>query len=220
MLIYNSLTGKKEKMIIPKNRPLRLFVCGPTVYDVSHIGHARTYIAFDVIARFLRFRGAPLVYLQNITNVDDKIILRAREEKKNPLLLAQYYEKDFKDAMKMIGATSVDIYARASDYIPEIVAQIQTLIRKGHAYEIPKDGWYFRVESFPSYGALSHRKSDDAENSVSRIDESVKKENKADFCLWKFVSVQKNCKIFHANYSGWGTCMDNASRMGQTRMAH
>lgn len=196
MQIYNSLTSKKEKMSIPKNRPVRLFVCGPTVYDISHIGHARTYIAFDIIARFLRFRGVPLVYLQNITNVDDKIITRARVEGRDPFALANMYEKEYKKAMQSIGINSVDIHARASEYIPEIITQIETLIRKGHAYEIENDGWYFNVNSFPRYGALSHRKSEDAENSISRIDESVKKKNKADFCLWKFVQNKKTAKPY------------------------
>lgn len=194
MLIYNSLTGKKEKLVIPKNRPLKLFVCGPTVYDASHIGHARTYLVFDVLARFLRSRGINLLYLENITDVDDRIIARARNAYVSPFAIARAFEKEFMSSMRAIGAVEVDQYARASDHIPEIVAQIKTLIRKGYAYEISGDGWYFDVKKFPSYGTLSRRTVAQAEDSVSRIDANIRKKNRADFCLWKFVTTQKRVK--------------------------
>ncbi len=196
MVIYNSLSGKKEKLAIPKNRPLKLFVCGPTVYDKAHIGHARTYIIFDVIARFLRAQGIALIYLENITDVDDRIISRARGADENPFAIAKRYEKEFMAAMKDIGAVSVNHYIRASEHIHEIVAQIQTLIRKGYAYEIPRLGWYFDMKKFPRYGKLSRRTAAQADDSVSRIDASIKKKNRADFCLWKLVKTQKKVKPF------------------------
>jgi cysteinyl-tRNA synthetase len=185
MEIYNSLSRKKEALLTPKNKKLRLFVCGPTVYDDSHIGHARTYLSFDLFVRYLKSRGYKVFYLQNITNIDDKIIDRARQEKKNPLALARYFEKRYLEDMKKLGISSVDRYARATDFIPEIVKQVQTLIKKGYAYKT-NDGYYFDVKKFKDYGKLSGRTALQAEDAVSRIDESVKKKNKGDFALWKF----------------------------------
>lgn len=188
MYIYDSLSGKKKKLTKPRGGgPLRLFVCGPTVYDTPHIGHARTYVVFDVVARFLRARGFSLFFLENITNVDDKIIARARERGENPFALADRYEREFYDAMRAFGVTSVDLYARASEFISAIVEQVQTLIRRGCAYRIPGNGYYFDIAKFKEYGKLSHRTVLQAEDSVSRIDEGVGKRNKGDFCLWKFV---------------------------------
>ncbi len=196
MKAYNTLSGKKEDLKLSKARPTRLFVCGPTVYDSAHIGHARTYLTFDVIARYIRFKGFPLVYLENITDVDDRIIARARERKTDPLKLAAKFEREFKDMMAALNADSVDVFARASEHIPEIAEQIASLVKKGFAYMIPGDGWYFDVSKFPRYGALSRRTAAEAEDSVTRIDESVKKRNKADFCLWKFVEAKKKARIF------------------------
>ena len=144
--VYNTLSGKKERLIKPKGRPLRLFVCGPTVYDYSHLGHARTYLAFDIIVRYLNFQGFKVFYIQNITNIDDKIINRAKRLKKQPLALANFFEKKFYEDMKNLKITSVDKYARASDFIPQIIKQIQTLIKKGHAYKIEGDGYYFDLQ--------------------------------------------------------------------------
>ena len=206
MLIYNTLTRKKEKFQKPKGKPLRLFVCGPTVYDETHIGHARTYISFDVIAKFLRFRNINLKYAMNITNIDDKIIARARQMKTDPLKLSEKYEKSFRDAMKAIGADSVDIFARASDYIPEVIGQIQTLIKKGYAYEIKNNGYYFNISKFKKYGKLSGRTTLQAEDSISRIDKNIKKKNKGDFCLWKFVKTNKRAKfVIEKGEPAWNT---------------
>lgn len=194
MLIYNSLSGKKEKFSISKSRVTRLFVCGPTVYDSSHIGHAKTYISFDVVARFLRYKGAEVVYVENVTNVDDRIIERGRKERKGPFAIAERYEKEFMKMMDALGVSSVDIYARASDYIPEIAEQVQTLRKKGYAYEIPRDGWYFDISKFKKYGELSRRTVSQAEDGISRIDENVKKRNRGDFCLFKYVEKGKTSK--------------------------
>src|SRR3989344_5823711 len=124
MLIYDSLSG--DKKILKKTRKtLKLFVCGPTVYDDSHLGHARTQIAFDIITRYLRAAGWKIQYLQNITDVDDKIIARAREAGENPLALAKHFEKSYREDMKALGVTQINIFARASDFIPNILRQIQ-----------------------------------------------------------------------------------------------
>jgi cysteinyl-tRNA synthetase len=184
--VYNTLSEEKENLPKPKRGPVNLFVCGPTVYDYSHIGHARTYVAFDAIVSYLRSQNVSVFYLQNITDIDDKIIERAREQGKEPKVVAKEFEKAYYQDMKALGVDSVDKYARATDHIKEIVKQIKTLIKKGHAYEIPGDGWYFDLSTFPDYGKLSHRTALQANDSVSRIDTSDKKRNTGDFALWKF----------------------------------
>jgi len=187
MEIFNTLSNKKEKIEKPKKGFLKLFVCGPTVYNYPHIGHARTYLVFDAFVRFLRTQNFKIFYLQNITDVDDKIINKAKELRRNPLDLARFFEKEYKKIMKKIGVISVDKYARASDYIKEIQGQIDRLLKKGFAYQI-EDGIYYDISKFKDYGKLSRRTSLQAEDAISRIDESIAKRNKGDFCLWKKVN--------------------------------
>ncbi|HVN26754.1 MAG TPA: cysteine--tRNA ligase [Candidatus Paceibacterota bacterium] len=184
--IYNTLSGAKEPL--PDQKKLRLFVCGPTVYDYQHIGNARTYVFFDFFAKYLRAQGYDVFYLQNITDVDDKIIRRAAEEHEDPADLAKRYTKAYLEDMKALGIDAVTKYAPATDFITQIAAQVERLIEKRYAYRIEDDGWYFDIAKFPDYGKLSHRTAAQAEDSVSRIDESVGKRNKGDFCLWKFSS--------------------------------
>lgn len=186
MKIFNTLSGEKENLAKPQKRPLKLFVCGPTVYDSSHIGHARTYLMFDVFVRYLRSLGFKIFYLQNITDIDDKIIARAKETKKNPRDIASFFGKEYLKDMKTLGINSVTKYARATDCVPATTAQIQTLIRKNYAYKIEGDGIYFDISKFKDYGKLSKRTIAQAEDAVSRIDKSAKKRNRGDFCLWKF----------------------------------
>ena len=183
--IYNTLTQQSE-LIKKTAKSLRLFVCGPTVYDYAHIGNARTYLAFDIIANYLRYRGYRVFYLQNITDIDDKIIKRAREENSSPKAIAKKFEKAYHEDEKKLKINSVDKYARATDFIPQIVKQIQTLIKRGHAYQIRGDGYYFDISTFPDYGKLAKRTVLQAEDAVSRIDEGISKKNKGDFALWKF----------------------------------
>lgn len=182
---YNSLTQKKEP-VEPRDGKLNMFVCGPTVYDYSHLGHARTYIAFDMISRWLRESGTNVFYLQNITDIDDKIITRAQELGKDPRSLAEHFEKEYYEDMRALKIAGVTKYARATDHIDEIVSQVQTLVAKGNAYKIENDGYYFDLSTFPDYGKLSRRTLTQAEDAVTRIDEGVGKRNKGDFCLWKF----------------------------------
>lgn len=186
MLIYNTLSGKKTILRKSKKKPLKLFVCGPTVYDLSHIGHARTYIFFDVFVRYLRARGFKIFYLQNITNIDDRIIARAKILKKKPIALAEYFTKEYLKDMDLLGIRSVNVYAPATKFIGGIISQIERLIKKGYAYKIENDGWYYDIKKFKSYGRLSNRTVSQAEDAVSRIDESIQKNNRGDFCLWKF----------------------------------
>ncbi len=186
MFIYNTLSGHKEPLVPPARGPLKLFVCGLTPYDYAHIGNARTYIVFDAFATYLRSRGLKVFYLQNVTDVDDKIIRRAREEGVRAADVAKKFEKAYHEDEKALGIDSVTKYAPATKYIKEITAQIQTLIDKGHAYKIEDDGWYFDIATFPEYGKLAKRTVQQAEDSVTRIDESIGKKNKGDFALWKF----------------------------------
>lgn len=188
MKVFNTLTGAKESLDKPTGRALRLFVCGPTVYDYPHIGNARTFLSFDIFAKYLRHRGYKLTYLQNITDIDDKIINRAKEDGVDWDIVSRRYEKAYLNNMRALGVTSVDMYAKATDYIPEIITQIKTLLAKGHAYLIEDDGYYFDLTTFPDYGKLSHRTVEQAEDAVTRIDMSEKKRNRGDFALWKFSS--------------------------------
>src|SRR3989344_5786074 len=183
--LYNSLSRKKEALKPRKNGALNLFVCGLTVYDFSHVGHARTYVVFDMVVKYLRQKKYKVFYLQNITDVDDKIIQRARELKQNPKDLAREFEKEYLWNMKALGVNSVSKYARATEHIKEIISQIKRLRAAGYVYETT-DGIYYDILKFKDYGKLSHRTTLQAEDAVSRIDESVKKKHKGDFALWKF----------------------------------
>ena len=182
--IYNTLSGKKEAVHLNNGKTVQLFVCGSTVYDYSHLGHARTYIAFDVIAKYLKEKWFDVFYLQNITNIDDKIIQRAKEKNTSPEKLANTFEKEYLKDMKSLRVDSVKKYARATDYLKEIINQIKTLKDKGFAYQIA-DGVYYDISKFKNYGKLSRRTITQAEDAISRIDESKEKRNKGDFCLWK-----------------------------------
>ena len=186
--IYNTLSGKKDDFKPIKGKKVNLFVCGPTVYDYSHIGHARTYIIFDSFAKYLKSRGFDVFYLQNITDLDDKIIARAREKGVSPKDLAMAFEKEYVKDMKALGINSVSKYARATDCIKEIISQVQRLMDKEYAYKIDDDGIYYNIAKFKDYGKLAGRTALDAEDSVSRIDYSKDKKNRGDFCLWKFSS--------------------------------
>ncbi len=185
MKIYNTLSRKKELLKPIRRKAVNLFVCGPTVYDFSHIGHARTYIIFDCFAKYLKYLGFKVFYLQNITNIDDKIIARAKERGVTPKDLAEAFTKEHLKNMKQLGVNSVDKYAKATNYIKEIISQITRLQKKGYVYTL-EDGIYFDISKFKNYGKLSKRTALQAEDSVSRIDYSKNKKNRGDFCVWKF----------------------------------
>lgn len=186
MEIYNTLARKKEVFEPRSGKKVQMFVCGPTVYDYSHIGHARTYIIYDVMARYLRQSGYEVFYLQNITDIDDKIIDRAIKSDKKPLELAQEFTTRYFEDMKALGINSVNKYAPAIEYIPQIINHVRRLLDGGYAYLIENDGYYFDLSKFSNYGRLSGRTTQAAEDAISRIDESINKRNRGDFCLWKF----------------------------------
>jgi cysteinyl-tRNA synthetase len=182
--IYNTLTNKKESLQPLRDDKINFFVCGPTVYDYPHLGHAKTYTQFDFIVRYLRHKGYNVSYLQNITDVDDKIIQRANERGINWEQLARQFETVYTEDMTALGNTSVTRYARATDYINQIVSQVERLLAQGVAYRT-SDGIYYDLTKFPDYGKLSGRTELREEDAVSRIDESSEKRNWNDFCLWK-----------------------------------
>src|SRR5208283_2858923 len=134
MQLYNTLSRKKETL--PDQKKIRLFVCGPTVYDYAHIGHARTYIFFDFFAKYLRSQGYDVDYLQNITDIDDRIIKRAAENDEKPEQLAKKFTEAYFKDMEALGVDAVTHYAPATDFITQIVAQVERLIEKGFAYKI------------------------------------------------------------------------------------
>lgn len=195
--IYNTLARKKEEFRPLKNKRVNLFVCGPTVYDLSHIGHARTYIAFDVIVKYLRWRGYNIFYLQNITDVEDKIIERAKILTTEPLNLAQLEENEYREDMKRLGVNSVSHYARASEHIEEIIKQIETLIKNGFAY-VAGGNVYFDIAKFPDYGKLSRQNIKKLRSAV-RIEKDKNKRHEFDFSLWK---TKKPGEVFWP--SPWG----------------
>ncbi len=180
--IYNTRTRSVEEFKPARGNRVYMFVCGPTVYDHSHIGHARTYLAYDIIARYLRSKGYSLFYLMNITDIDDKIIDRANAAGEDPLQMADRFTKEFMRDMEALGITSVNLYAKASEHIPEIIAQIETLIGKEFAYRVDGDV-YYNVAKFPPYGELSGQKVEQLV--MHRIDPDARKRNVVDFALWK-----------------------------------
>src|SRR3989344_74574 len=184
--ILNTISGQKEDLVPRKNKKIQMFVCGPTVYDLSHLGHARTFIFFDSVAKYLRYEGYKVKYVMNITDMDDRIIDRAGQENKTVKEVATIYEKLFLEDMNSLRVNGVDEFARATDYIPQIIKQVRTLIKKGNAYKIDGDGYYFDLSTFSDYGKLAGRTMLQAEDSVSRIDDGVGKRNRGDFALWKF----------------------------------
>lgn len=189
------MSRSKENFQPIQDNRVKLFVCGPTVYDDSHIGHARTYISFDTIVRYLKYRGYSVLYIQNITDIDDKIINRANELEVEPVSLARKYEKKYLEDMQLLGVETVNYYARATEHIGEIIDQIKTLIEKDFAYET-ETGVYFDESKFPDFGKLSKRNIEDL--NVHRIDPDTTKRNPGDFVLWK----KKDTKPFWD--SPWG----------------
>ena len=182
MDIYSTLTRSKENFETINENRVNLFVCGPTVYDDAHIGHGRTYISFDTIKRYLEYSGYAVFYVQNITDIDDKIINRSKESGIPAHDIARKFEKRYIEDMTKLNVTGVNLFARATDHLGEIIDQIQRLIDKGFAYE-SEDGVYFEIEKFEEFGKLSNRKIDELE-SHRELAETTKK-NEQDFALWK-----------------------------------
>ncbi len=181
--IYNSLTKKIEEFV-PSNPPkVTMYVCGITAYDSSHLGHARSAVVFDVFYRLLKYLGYEVVYVRNITDIDDKIINRSNEEGIFWRDLTERYIKEYEEVTKALGLLKPTYEPRASEHISEIIALIEKLVENGLAYQSNGDV-YFEVAKFPSYGKLSGRKIEELIAGV-RIEVSQKKRNPLDFALWK-----------------------------------
>jgi len=183
VMVFNTLSKKKEALIPLEPGKIKMYVCGITAYDRCHIGHARSAVVFDCVVRHLRHRGFEVKFIRNFTDIDDKIINRAREEEIAPEELAEREIANFYKDMDALGVLRADIEPRATQHIPEIIALIEKLIEKGHAYEAGGDV-YFSVRSFHSYGRLSGRDLD-ALKAGARIEIGDKKKDPLDFALWK-----------------------------------
>jgi cysteinyl-tRNA synthetase len=181
--LYNSATRKKEILKPIKNDHVGIYVCGVTVYDLCHIGHARSAIVFDMFIRYLRARGMRVTYVRNFTDVDDKIIERAKEMAEETTALANRYIKSFYEDMHSLGVLDADIEPRATEHINDMITMIKILVEKGFAYAIDSMV-YFSVEKFKTYGALSGRKLEDM-IAGARIDVDENKKHPMDFVLWK-----------------------------------
>jgi cysteinyl-tRNA synthetase len=183
MKIYNTLTGRKEEFIPLSVNEVKIYACGVTVYDYCHIGHARSAIVFDVMRKYFQHKGFQVTYVRNFTDIDDKIINRARQEGIPWDTVAQKYTDEYYADMDRLGVGRADIEPKATEYIGEIIAIVQKLIEGGFAYEI--DGSvYYSVEAFPEYGKLSKRDKDEMV-AGARIEVDERKRNPLDFALWK-----------------------------------
>jgi len=182
MKVYNTLSSRKEEFT-PQDDPVKMYVCGVTPYSECHIGHAMSYIIFDVIRRYLESRGYRVKHVQNFTDIDDKIIARANQLGTSPRELAEGFISQYFADMDALNVTRADIYPRATEEIPKIIEVIEGLIEKGHAYEAGGDV-YFRLGSFTEYGKLSHRGLDEMMAGAS-CEEKSEKEHAMDFALWK-----------------------------------
>ncbi len=184
--VYNTLTHKKE-VFEPLNPPtVNMYVCGVTVYDYTHIGHARAYIAFDVIYRYLRYLNYDVKYARNFTDIDDKIIRRSNEACVDMHDLTDKFIDAYHEDMKSLSLLEPSVEPRCTDYIPKMMEFVSTLIEKGHAYAVENGDVYFRVHSFKGYGKLSKKNLDDLE-AGARVEISALKESPGDFALWKGV---------------------------------
>lgn len=187
--LYNTQTKQKEAFKPIREGKVSMYVCGPTVYNYIHIGNARTFMSFDTIRRYLTWRGFDVCFVQNITDVDDKIIKRAHEEGKDAAEVAEFYTNAFIEDMRAVGVEDPSIRPYATQEIPQMIALIEALIAKGHAYETKGDV-YFSVRSFDSYGKLSGRNIDDAQAGHRELRSAgmgleERKLDELDFALWK-----------------------------------
>jgi cysteinyl-tRNA synthetase len=181
--VYNTLNRKMEEFEPLHGNRVNMFVCGVTPYDYTHLGHAKTYAAFDTIAKYLRHKGYSVFYVQNVTDVDDNLINRSKESDIPVPDLVEKYFKEFLYDMEALGIDSINIYPRATEYIPEILGQINGLIEKGFAYE-SNGNVYFEVNKFPNFGKLSKQVLEKL-RAGARVEVDENKKNPEDFALWK-----------------------------------
>jgi len=186
MQIYNTMHRKKEELIPNVPGKISMYACGPTVYNFFHIGNARPFIVFDTLRRYLEYKGYEVTFVQNFTDIDDKMIKRANEEGITVKELGERFIKEYYTDADALGVERATVNPRATEHIPEIIHLVETLIEKDHAYPVENGDVYFSVRSFPGYGKLSGQNIDDLENGASeRIDPTELKRDPLDFALWK-----------------------------------
>jgi cysteinyl-tRNA synthetase len=193
LYLYNSLTRRKEEFQPQEEGKVGIYVCGPTVYGETHLGHAKSYVSFDVLVRYLRYLGYDVTYVQNITDVghllgdaqegEDRMMVAAAKEHKHPMAVAEYYTRNYFEDMDKLNCTRPDISPRATGHIVEQIELVKTLLEKGFAYEA-NGSVYFDVSKFKNYGKLSGRNTEEMLAGV-RVDVSPDKKNPVDFALWK-----------------------------------
>lgn len=181
--IYNTLTREKEELIPIEPGKVRMYMCGPTVYDYFHIGNARPFILFDIFRRYLKYRSFEVTFVANLTDIDDKIIKKANEENVATDVVAAKYSKAFFEDTRRLGIQEADAYPKATDNISNIIQVIEKLVQNGVAYSVDGDVFY-SVTKFPDYGKLSGKNIEELE-SGARVEVDPRKENPLDFALWK-----------------------------------
>jgi len=186
MQIYNSMTRKKEDFKPIHEGKVGIYACGPTVYNYFHIGNARPFITFDVLRRYFEHRGYEVTFVQNFTDIDDKMIRRANEEGITVKELADRFIAEYYVDAKALGIRPATVHPKATEHIGEIISLISRLIENGHAYAVPSGDVYYRVSAFPGYGKLSGQRTEDREMGASeRLNVETDKESPEDFALWK-----------------------------------
>lgn len=187
MKVYNTLTKKKEEFVPIEEGKVKMYVCGPTVYNLIHIGNARPMIVFDTVRRYMEHKGYDVNYVSNFTDVDDKIIKAANEEGVEPSVISERYIEECKKDMKAMHVKPATTHPKATEEIDGMLAMIETLIEKGHAYRAADGTVYFRTRSFKEYGKLSHKNLDDLEGGKRSllVSGEDQKEDPLDFVLWK-----------------------------------
>ena len=184
MKIYNTLTRQKEELKTIKDGEVRIYACGPTVYNYIHIGNARPICVFDILRRYLEYRGYKVIFVQNFTDIDDRIIKKANEENSDYITVSEKYIAEYKKDAKGLNVREATVHPRATENIEQIIDMVQTLIDKGYAYATEYGDVYFRTNKFNEYGKLSHQPLEDLE-AGARISIGETKENPMDFALWK-----------------------------------
>src|SRR3954449_1484038 len=184
--IHDTMAGEDVELTTGVRGRVSMYVCGPTVYDAPHIGHGRTALAFDMVRRYLTWRGYEVTYVSNVTNIEDKIIARAAREGTSEHELADHWESVYWDALDRLGIAKPDEIPRATEFIDQMIALIGELVASGHGYVIEGEGVYFAVDAYRGYGELSHRRLEDLRSSAgARVDVDTRKRSPVDFALWK-----------------------------------
>ena len=184
MYLYNDMNMRLEEFVPLEPGKVKMYACGPTVYNFFHIGNARPFIVFDTLRRYLEYRGYQVTFVQNFTDIDDKMIRRANEEGITVKDLGDRFIQEYYTDADALGVKRATVNPRATEHIQDIIDLVQTLVEKGHAYPTPNGDVYFSVRSWPGYGKLSGQNIDDLENGA-RVDPTEEKQDPLDFALWK-----------------------------------